>query len=158
MGKSQQTFNKKEREKKKAKKKKEKRERREQRKIEKLEKGKLTFEDQVRYVDHDGTLIEEKPDPTKKVVIKVEDVQLGVPQYTRESLNPIKRGKVKFFNYDKGYGFITEKITKDSIFVHANDAYSDIKENHIVQFEIGVGNKGQKAINVIQIKNTPGTT
>jgi len=153
MGKSQQTFNKKEREKKKQKKKKEKRERREQRKLEKAEKGKLTFEDQVMYLDHDGNLVAEKPDPSKKVEIKVEDIKLGVPQFERESLNPIKRGKVKFFKEENGYGFITEKITKESIFVHANDAYSDIKENHIVQFEIGQGNKGKKAINVIQIKN-----
>lgn len=157
MGKSQQTFNKKEREKKKQKKRKDKLAKREQRKLEKAEKGKLTFEEQIMYVDHDGTLTSEKPDPTKKFTIKVEDVKLGVPQYERESLNPIKRGKVKFFNEEKGYGFITEKITKDSIFVHANDAYSDIKENHIVQFEVGVGNKGAKAINVIQIKNTPGS-
>jgi len=52
MAKSQQTFNKTEREKRKRKKQQEKRERREQRKLEKIEAGKKTFEEQIRYVDH----------------------------------------------------------------------------------------------------------
>lgn len=153
MAKSQQTFNKSEREKKRAKKKKEKKERREQRKLEREERGKVSFEDQLMYMDENGNLVPEKPDPTKKFTIKVEDVQLGVPRYKREPIEAVRRGKVKFFSDDKGYGFITDKATKDSIFVHANDAYSDIRENHIVEYEVGSGPKGAKAINVKQIKN-----
>ena len=152
MGKSQQTFNKKEREKKRLKKRKEKQERREQRKLEKAEKGKLSFEDQLMYLDQDGNLTSERPDPSKKVEIKAEDIQLGVPRNVEISSDPIKRGKVKFFNFEKGYGFITEKQTKHSIFVHLTDAYEDIKENHIVEFELGSGPKGEKAINVKQVK------
>ena len=152
MGKSQQTFNKKEREKKKAKKKKEKMERREQRKVEKAEKGKLSFEDQIMYLDADGNLTAEKPDPTQKIEIKAEDIVLGAAPVQREVIETIRRGKVKYFNYDKGYGFITDKATKDSIFVHANDAYEDIKENHIVMYELGQGPRGKKAINVTQVK------
>jgi len=153
MAKSQQTFSKKEREKKKLKRKQDKIERREQRKLEKAQRGKLSFEDQIMYVDHDGNLTNERPDPSKKIEIKAEDIKLGVPPNRKDFSNPIKRGKIKFFNSEKGYGFITEKQTKDSIFVHANDAYPDVKENHIVEFEIGKGPKGNKAINVIQIKN-----
>lgn len=151
MGKSQQTFNKKEREKKRAKKKKEKLERREQRKVEKTERGKT--EPTFMYMDENGNLVAEKPDPAKKFQINVEDIKLGVPQNSKEAFDPIRRGKVKFFSNDKGYGFITEKATKDSVFVHANDAYDDIRENHIVEFEIGSGPKGPKAINVKQVKN-----
>jgi len=152
MAKSQQTFNKKEREKKREKKKKEKRERREQRKMEKEERGKVSMEDQIMYLDENGNLTSEKPDPTKKFQIKAQDIKLGVPQNTKEPMDSVRRGKVKFFSSDKGYGFITEKVTKDSIFVHANDAYDDIRENHIVEFEVGKGPKGLKAINVVQIK------
>jgi len=152
MGKSQQTFNKKEREKKRAKKKKDKAEKREQRKMEKATRGKVSFEDNLMYLDENGNLTKEKPDPTKKIQIKAEDIELGVPKFAREKIDPIRRGKVKFFSYDKGYGFITDKATKESIFVHANDAYEDIKENHIVQYEVGKGPKGPKAMNVIQIK------
>ncbi len=152
MGKSQQTFNKKEREKKKAKKRKEKLERREQRKMEKEQAGKLSFEDQIMYLDANGNLTKEKPDPTEKIEIKAEDIILGAAPVQREVIETIRRGKVKYFNSDKGYGFITDKATKDSIFVHANDSYDDIKENHIVQYEMGQGPRGKKAINVIQIK------
>lgn len=154
MGRSQQTFNKSEREKKRAKKKKEKLERREQRKLEKESKGKLNFEDQLMYLDENGNLTTEKPDPTKKFVAKLEDISLGVPQNTRTSFDTVQRGKVKTFMADKGYGFITNKATKDSIFVHINDAYDGISENHIVEYEVGKGNKGQKAINVVRIVNS----
>ena len=152
MGKSQQTFNKKEREKKRLKKKKEKQERREQRKLEKAERGKVSFEDQLMYVDEFGNLTNEKPDPTKRTQIKAEDIKLGVPQNSKQIFDTVRRGKVKMFAEDKGYGFITEKATKESIFVHVNDAYDGIKENHIVEFEIGKGPKGPKAIKVVQIK------
>jgi len=151
MGKSQQTFNKKERDKKKAKKKKEKAERREQRKLEKAARGKLSLEDQIMYLDQDGNLVKEKPDPTKKRVVKAEEILLGVPPNSKLPMDTVRRGKVKFFDDTKGYGFITDKMTKDSIFVHANDAYEDIRENHIVEFEMGEGPKGKKAMNVKKI-------
>ena len=153
MGKSQQTFNKSEREKKRAKKRKEKLERKEQRKLEKEQKGKLNLEDQFMYMDENGNLTSTKPDPTKKFQAKLEDISLGVPLNNREAFETTKRGKVKTFIQEKGYGFITDKATKESIFVHINDAYSGISENHIVDYEIGKGNKGQKAINVVRVEN-----
>ena len=153
MGKSQQTFNKSEREKARAKKKKEKLERREARKLEKEQKGKQTLEDQFMYMDENGNLTSTKPDPTKRFEAKLEDISLGVPQNSRESFDTVHRGKVKTFIEDKGYGFITNKASKESIFVHINDAYDGISENHIVDYEIGKGNKGQKAINVVRVVN-----
>jgi len=147
MAKSQQTFNKGEREKKRRKKKKEKAERREMRKAEKEEKGKLTFEEQISYVDENGHIVSEKPDPAKKFQIKAEDIILNAPR-DRASENIVRNGRVKFFNEEKGYGFITDKETRDSIFVHINNAYPSIKENHKVTFEIEQGPKGATAVNV----------
>jgi len=147
MAKSQQTFNKGEREKKRRKKKKEKLERREQRKLEKADKGKLSFEDQLAYVDENGNITREKPDPTKKIVINAEDIKLGGPRET-VSMEVIRNGRVKFFNEEKGYGFITDKETREGIFVHINNAYPSIKENHKVTFEIEQGPKGPTAVNV----------
>jgi len=152
MSKSQQTYNKKEREKKRKKKRQEKEERKAQRKLEKAERGKTKQEDQFMYMDINGNFTTEKPDPNDKIEIKAEDIELGVPQYARESIETVINGKVKFFSEDKGYGFITIKSNKESIFVHINDAYEGIKENHIVQFEIGKGPKGAKAIKVVQVK------
>ena len=153
MGRSQQTFNKSEREKARAKKKKEKLERREQRKLEKEKKGKQSLEEQFMYLDENGNLTSTKPDPARKFTAKLEDISLGVPQNSRADFDTIQRGKVKNFIEDKGYGFITNKATKESIFVHINDAYDGISENHIVEYEIGKGNKGQKAINVVRVTN-----
>jgi len=153
MGKSQQSFNKKEREKKRAKKKKAKLEQREQRKLDKKERSKVSLEDQFMYVDENGNLTHEKPDPTKKFNIKAEDIPLGMPMKSKPVYDTVFRGKVKSFQSDKGYGFITDKITKDSLFVHINDAYDGISENHIVEYEIGSGPKGKKAVNVKRIVN-----
>ena len=95
MAKSQQTYNKKEKEKKRLKKKQEKAERREQRKLEREEKGPVAFEDLIRYVDEDGNLTTEKPDPNiKKKVIKASDIMLGVPRREKVEFDPVREGKV----------------------------------------------------------------
>ncbi len=148
MAKSQETFNKKEKEKKRQKKAKEKRERRERRKLEKAERGKMSFEEQIMYVDENGNLTKEKPDPTKRKQIKVEDIILGAAPVSGIEANPNRRGKVKFFNHEKGYGFIIDSETKDSIFVHINNIEGEIKENYKVTFMVEQGPKGLTAVNV----------
>lgn len=137
------SFNKKDREKKRQKRKKDKAERKEQRKSE----GKTEIE--FMYQDENGNLVATPPDPTKKKVIKVEDIVLGVPK--QEDIlesNPIRTGKVKFFNTEKGYGFIIDIETKDSYFVHIDSLDEPITENDEVTFEIGNGPKGPIAIDV----------
>lgn len=151
MAKSQESFNKKEKEKKRKKKAQEKRERREQRKLEREEKGKVPFADLIRYVDENGNLVLEKPDPTKRKKIKVEDIVLGAAPQSGLEANPNRRGKVKFFNSEKGYGFIIDSETKDSIFVHINNVEGEIKENFKVTFQVEHGPKGLTAVNVEQV-------
>ena len=148
MAKSQQSFNKKEKEKKRLKKKKEKLERREQRKLEKAENGPKTFEEMLSYVDEDGNLTSTPPDPSKKKKIKVEDIVLGVPPVDKSTTSFIRNGLVKFFNDEKGYGFIVDVETKDSIFVHLNNVEESIQENDKVTFEVEMGPKGPNAVNV----------
>lgn len=149
MAKSQQSFNKKEKEKKRQKRKKEKMERREQRKLEKAETGPLSFEDQIMYVDENGNLSSTPPDPTKKHKIKAEDIVLGVPTREHEEIDHVRTGIVKFFNDEKGYGFITDLQTKESIFVHINNVQADkLVENNRVSFEVEMGQKGPNAVKV----------
>lgn len=149
MAKSQESFAKKEKEKKRKKKAQEKRERREARKLAKEERGKVDFEELIRYVDENGNLVKEKPDPKKKTKIKLEDIVLGAAPQTGLEANPNRRGKVKFFNDEKGYGFIVDSETKDSIFVHINSVVGgELRDQQKVTFQIEQGPKGLTAVNV----------
>ncbi len=149
MAKSQQSFNKKEKEKKRRKKKKEKAERREQRKLEKAESGKKTFEEMLSYVDEDGNLTSTPPDPDKKKkVIKVEDILLGAAPIDNTPVERVRKGRVNFFNDEKGYGFIVDAANQESIFVHVNNTSAPLQKNDKVTFEIEMGPKGPNAVKV----------
>jgi cold shock protein len=60
----------------------------------------------------------------------------------------MKKGKVKFYNYSKGYGFINDDETGTDIFVHATGLKEKIKDGDVVTFEITEGKKGLNAVNV----------
>ena len=136
MGKSQESFNKKEKEKKRLKKRQDKLARREERKA----NAKPTkFEDMISYVDEYGNPTDTPPDPTKKVVINAEDIELGVPKKEKEEVDPIRSGKLEFFNDEKGFGFIKETGTNDKFFVHVSNLTEEIEENDNVSFELEQG-------------------
>ena len=65
----------------------------------------------------------------------------------------MKKGTVKFFNSDKGYGFITEEHTQTDYFVHATGLLDEIRDGNTVEFELKEGNKGPNAINVRKSNN-----
>ncbi|MFZ0489271.1 MAG: cold shock domain-containing protein [Salegentibacter sp.] len=147
MGRSQETSNKKEKEKKKLKKKQQKELRRKERKAN-SEKGR-TLEDSLVYVDEFGQLTDTPPDPDKKVEIKTEDIQLGATKREEpEPMDPIRKGTVTFFNHSKGYGFIKDHETQESVFVHINGVEEEINENDKVTFETEMGQKGLIAVKV----------
>ncbi|MCC5922324.1 MAG: cold shock domain-containing protein [Crocinitomicaceae bacterium] len=58
------------------------------------------------------------------------------------------QGTVKFFNNDKGFGFIKQNDQSGDIFVHANGLIDEIRENDEVEFEVEQGRKGLNAVNV----------
>lgn len=65
----------------------------------------------------------------------------------------MKTGKVKWFNAEKGYGFIIQEDGKD-IFVHFKDingGVNAIRDNDDVQFDVAEGRKGLQAVNVKKI-------
>lgn len=147
MGRSQETSSKKEKEKKKLKKKQEKELRKKERKAG-SEKGK-SFEDMLVYVDEYGHLTDTPPDPTKKVEIDPEDIEISVSK--KEDLGPIdptRYGTVTFFNSSKGYGFIKDRDSQESIFVHINGMEDDVDEGDKVTFETEMGMKGLNAVKV----------
>jgi cold shock CspA family protein len=141
------TWNKKEREKKKRQNKKEKAEKKLERK-ENAKEGK-SFDDMLAYLDENGNLSSKPPDPRKKIVVNVEDIEIGVPK--QQPINPedlIRKGVITFFNDAKGYGFIKDLESQESIFVHINSLNEEVKENNKVIFEVEMGPKGANAVNV----------
>ena len=145
------TWNKKEREKKKRQNKKDKAEKKQERK--ENSKNGNNPESMYAYLDENGNLSSKPPDPRKKIIINVEDIEIGVPKH--EPVNPedlIRKGIITFFNNEKGYGFIKDLETQDSVFVHANSLTEPVKENNKVSFEVEMGPKGANAVNVKLIK------
>ena len=63
-------------------------------------------------------------------------------------------GKVKWFNNQKGYGFITPESGND-VFVHhtaiQGDGYRSLEEGQAVSFDIQKGPKGEQAVNVVKL-------
>lgn len=144
------TWNKKEREKKKQQNKKEKAERRQERK--ENAKGK-SFEDMIAYIDENGNFSSTPPDPRKKVKVKIEDIEIGVPKQVEvDPADLIRTGTVTFFNEAKGYGFIKDLQTQEGVFVHIKSLTEEIKEGNKVSFEIEMGPRGASAMNVKLMK------
>jgi CspA family cold shock protein len=60
----------------------------------------------------------------------------------------MKKGKVKFFNNSKGFGFICDNETGEDIFVHVSGLRDDIRDGDEVTFDVSNGKKGLNAVNV----------
>jgi cold shock CspA family protein len=149
MGRSQETYSKKEKEKKRLQKRKDKEEKREQRKA---SSGKKSFEDMIMYVDEFGQFSSTPPDPSKRKEMNLEDIQLGARIETpTEEAERTRQGVVISFNQSKGYGFIKDTKSQESIFFHVNNLLSDISERDKVTFETEQGKKGLNCIKVQKI-------
>ena len=145
MGRSKETFGKKEVRKKQEKKRKEK----EARKLARKESGKTDDQDMFAYVDQFGNILSEPPDESQVEEVNAEDIEISVPKDKEpDPADLIKTGIVSFFNEQKGYGFIKDLETKQSVFVHINDIKGEIKEGNKVTFEMGSGPKGPVAVDV----------
>ena len=58
------------------------------------------------------------------------------------------QGTVKFFNTEKGFGFIKHDDSDKETFVHVSGLISNIKEGDHVEFDLQEGKKGMNAVNV----------
>ncbi len=68
-----------------------------------------------------------------------------------KELGNMATGTVKFFNNEKGYGFISRE-SGDDVFVHYSniqgDGYKSLEEGQAVEFDVAPGRKGEEAQNV----------
>ncbi|WP_411030683.1 cold-shock protein [Spongiimicrobium sp. 3-5] len=151
MAKSQQTFNKSEKEKKRLKRREDKQKKKEARKAEAKEKGGGI---QFAYVDHEGNLTDTPPDPSKKIKVDAESIVLGIPKKEEgdvEEFDPVRKGKVSFFDHSKGFGFIIDSENNEKYFTHVSGLIDEIAENDNVSFELEKGTRGMNAVRVKQI-------
>jgi cold shock CspA family protein len=142
------TFGKKEREKKKLKKRQDKEGKKEERKAN-SNKGKA-LEDMIAYVDEYGNLSDTPPVPmAERKPSRVQDYSQSELGDEKEAPTlSMREGVVNFFNEQKGYGFITDKKTKKSIFVHIHALKEPVIQGDRVQFNVESNQKGLNAINV----------
>ncbi len=149
MAKSQQTFNKQEKEKKRLKKRQDKKQKQEERKANPKSSG---FDDMIAYVDEFGNITDTPPDPTKKKKkINAKNIEISIPKREEVEFDPIRKGKIDFFDSTKGFGFILDLDTQEKFFVHVNGLTEEVQENDKVSFELEQGLKGLNAVRVKKI-------
>lgn len=137
------SFNKREVEKKKQEKRKEKQLKKEKRKNNPTD----SFEDMIAYIDENGVISSTPPDLTNKQKIDVEDIAISTPK--KEDIeDPVLKGRIEFFNKEKGYGFIKHTGSTDKYFFHVSSAPAAITEGNMVTFELERGQKGMNAVRI----------
>jgi|WetSurMetagenome_2_1015567.scaffolds.fasta_scaffold118874_2 cold shock CspA family protein len=143
------SYNKRELEKKKQSKQLEKQKRKEERKA---NSASGSFEDMIAYVDENGVISSTPPDPDKKKQeVDIEDIAVSTPK-KEETEETELRGRVEFFNSEKGYGFIKDLGSMEKYFFHISSAPDNITEGNMVTFELERGKKGMNAVRVTLTK------
>lgn len=138
------TWNKREREQKKKNLKKQKEEKRLERK-ENSSKGK-SLDEMLAYVDEYGNLSDTPPPKNHQAA---GDIPPTVANSNALRQNDLPRtGLITFFDSKKGYGFIKDRQTQESIFAHVNASNVELKEGLAVTFEVEKGPKGLVAVNI----------
>lgn len=148
MGKSQETYSKKEKEKKRLKKRQDKLLKKAERQESSVGGG---LENMMAYLDENGNIVDSPPEITKKIEIDASEIVLGVPAREEEEDQGDPEGKVAFYNDSKGYGFIKDLRTQESYFFHVNGLIDEVRENDKVTFVLERGPKGMNAVKVKRI-------
>lgn len=111
-------------------------------------KSSLDDDSMIAYVDQFGNVTDTPPDLSEREEVNAEDIELGIPKKEKIPDDVPRSGIVSFFNDAKGFGFIRDLHSGDSVFVHVNNVEGDIKENSKVMYEVEQGPRGTAAVNV----------
>lgn len=149
MARSQNTFRKKEREKKKQQKRKDKEEKRALKK-ENIKSG--TLNNMIAYVDINGNFSDAPPkegDDTMEV--DASQIDVSTPKSVDMELDAERRGLVKFYNENKGFGFIVPQGSQEQYFFHESNVNGEVWDMDKVKFKLEKGEKGLNAVGVSKI-------
>ncbi|MCX6266220.1 MAG: cold shock domain-containing protein, partial [Bacteroidetes bacterium] len=133
MASSQETYNKRDQEKKRLKKRLDKQQKLAERKANSQGGG---LENMIAYVDENGQITDTMPNPANRKKIDADSIEIGVPKRENVEVPSVRKGRVEFFNHSKGFGFIKELDSQEKFFVHVNNLTEEIKENDVVTFEL----------------------
>ena len=64
----------------------------------------------------------------------------------------MKKGVVKFFNNEKGFGFIKDEESNEDVFVHKTGFVDNIREDDQVEYDVEQGQRGLNAVNVTKVQ------
>ena len=94
---------------------------------------------------------DEMINPSMKIKVKAENIELGIPKKedSDEEYDPVRNGKVSFYDSSKGFGFIIDTETNEKHFTHVSGIIDEITENDKVTFEL---EKGQRGMNAVKVK------
>jgi cold shock CspA family protein len=143
------TFGKKEKEKNKKKKKQDKELKKQERKS--SSKG-GSLESMMAYLDENGNIVDAPMEPGTRKKVDADSIEIGVPKRSDEPEDKTRQGKLIHFNTSKGYGFIKDLETQESLFVHQSEMGEVINENDKVTYERAKGQKGWNAVKVKKVK------
>jgi cold shock CspA family protein len=146
MAKSQQSFNKSEKEKKRLKKQKDKLTKKLERRSNSDDPGNM-----IAYVDENGMITDTPPDPSKRIKVNASSIEIGIPKKEESEAPSQMIGKVSYFDSSKGFGFIMDSQTQEKYFVHVSGLLEEVTENDKVTFELQRGLKGMNAVKVKRI-------
>ncbi len=149
MARPKETFNKRAKEQQRLKHRRDKAEKMEERKLN-AKKG-LKLEDMLAYVDENGNITDQAPDPKQKKLFRVEDIQIGIPAGNVRAAT--HTGKLQFFNEEKGFGFIIDNQSQQRIFVHHSNLDMNVQVNDSLEYDIQHGERGLVAINIHRQSN-----
>lgn len=153
MGRSQETFGKKEVRNRKEKKRKEKAEKRA---IKKTEGKKTTFEDMIAYVDEFGKISSTPPDADKRIPVSAETIELTATRNKPENKQGfLRKGVITYFSQAKNFGFIRDLDSGERVFLHSSNLLEPVEENSIVEYEMGKGPRGASANKVKLFREKP---
>ncbi len=101
----------------------------------------------IAYVDELGNITDTPPEERVKEEVKLEDIEISVPR--KEAVEPeVNKGRVEYFNKDKGYGFIKDLVSAEKYFFHISSAPASLAEGNMVTFETERGTRGMNAVRI----------